>query len=478
LTLHEVVCAGCSRKHVMSESRAREQRVMRCDCGQFVRLDRGLSEADLPVELTDEDHDEATRAVTSLEDIEGAAEAFGLMGSQALKPAGSSGPIDHSDLFDPDDDEATKMVSSPLKLSALLPPAKGDSGTKSNPTSSSPTSSSPGSKPVWFVDLGGTGTVEMTIDKLIMARRSGKIGESAMVWRPGMARWRPVGTLIAAAGSGVARPGAEPRSKPINPKINLPPPSLPSMSPRRENSDPSLAVYDRPAATLEFAADASKTPPPIGGPGRSVPPKAPVRDPARARSAPPSNGSTQGVELGARSAPNSALGRIGNYVPPLPKWAAVAAPLAACLALAGAGALLVRSFRAPRVLPAMSAGPSTAAAIRVPKPEPAAAPEPTSEQAMAEPIIDVDSLSLEKKKRPMARPNGAAPGAPEASPPSEIADAVKADADEDEAEVEISKVKTRDKRDAGARKDPGPGKNTLEGLGERDEKNPFYNPGF
>src|SRR5450432_4379850 len=43
--LHEVACGACGRRHVMSAARAREQRVLRCECGEFVRLDRALPES-------------------------------------------------------------------------------------------------------------------------------------------------------------------------------------------------------------------------------------------------------------------------------------------------------------------------------------------------------------------------------------------------------------------------------------------------
>src|SRR5450432_2826352 len=83
--LHEVACGACGRRHVMSAARAREQRVLRCECGQFVRLDRALTDgqsdpapAPLPVAtparnipdaFDNDDEDEATHMFASLDDV-------------------------------------------------------------------------------------------------------------------------------------------------------------------------------------------------------------------------------------------------------------------------------------------------------------------------------------------------------------------------------------------------------------------------
>ena len=42
--LSEVDCSGCGRHHTLSAEQARKQRVVRCACGQFVRMDRALIE--------------------------------------------------------------------------------------------------------------------------------------------------------------------------------------------------------------------------------------------------------------------------------------------------------------------------------------------------------------------------------------------------------------------------------------------------
>src|SRR5689334_2915949 len=72
--LHEVVCIRCGQRHVMSVARAREQRVMSCNCGELVRLDAELSGANVledPLPHLDElaeydDDDEATRLITTV----------------------------------------------------------------------------------------------------------------------------------------------------------------------------------------------------------------------------------------------------------------------------------------------------------------------------------------------------------------------------------------------------------------------------
>src|SRR3954468_4278694 len=70
---YEVGCEGCGQRHVTSAERAREHRVARCACGQFVRLDRGLAELRsepapaLSAELeATGDEDEATHMLSSL----------------------------------------------------------------------------------------------------------------------------------------------------------------------------------------------------------------------------------------------------------------------------------------------------------------------------------------------------------------------------------------------------------------------------
>lgn len=477
----------------MSDARAREQRVMRCDCGLFVRLDRGLVESEPPAaDLADADFDEATHMFASLDEIERfsrqTAKSDPPAQDKSPSPARSEQPKDIDD-----DDEATRVVSSPLasplRLSAFLPQQQ---AADAKPGNTAP------SKLIWYVDLGGS-TIEMTIDKLIMARRSGKIGESALVWRPGMARWRPVGSLIAAAGSGAQRPLAE-RSRPSNPRISLPPPALPSSplasSPsaaapskpapskpppapsRRENSGPMLAVYERPAATLEFALE-EQAPPRRAEP--SKPP--PSRESGRPISTRPA-ARTEVTELRKASLfpPRS---RAAAFLTSLPGWATIAIPAVACTALAIAGALLVRSLRAPRPLPALST--ATTAAIATPKatPPPPPAPVAPAPEPSPEPIVDVDSLSLEK---PVQRPKLAtvASNAQNEIPAARFM--LEESATETsrqtpgEAEPAEESAKPSAKADAGAAtgatKDAGSAKNPLLDLGDQEEKNPFYNPGF
>ncbi len=249
--VYEVECDGCGRRHGASAEQARKQRVLRCACGQFVRLDRGL------LELRSEP-----------------------------APAIERGSANESAPPDEADEEATHMLSS-LSAVAALGGARGrltqtsihDDEHASRPAprrpmhslSSAPQHPSlpPADKPLWYVDLGGSRTVEMTIEQLIVARRSGKLGEGALVWREGMQSWRPVGTLIPA--TSVAPPRHTPvpsaPSRPPLPAPSRPPAPLPSRptpaaalrppppSPALEATPQSLASYDRPLATLEFALD-------------------------------------------------------------------------------------------------------------------------------------------------------------------------------------------------------------------------------
>src|SRR6188768_1836530 len=76
--LDEVDCSGCGRRHVTNGEQARKLRVLRCECGHFVRLDRALAERRsqpalaAPIEFTsarEEEHaeeDDATQMLSSL----------------------------------------------------------------------------------------------------------------------------------------------------------------------------------------------------------------------------------------------------------------------------------------------------------------------------------------------------------------------------------------------------------------------------
>ncbi|MEP7051385.1 MAG: GYF domain-containing protein [Pseudomonadota bacterium] len=201
--LHVVDCRGCGRTHALSAEEARKQRVLRCDCGQFVRMDRALS---------DVRSEPAPAPITAASSL-----AAGL-----ARPGKGRGTLaslsDHERSVQP----PRTATAAPFRSSSAPPP---------------------GDKPLWYVDLGGAETVEMTIEQLIIARRSGKLGEGALVWRAGMPRWRPVGELIPA--SSAWRPSPPPA--PAGSANALRGPSEPPPS--------ALGSYERPLATLEFALE-------------------------------------------------------------------------------------------------------------------------------------------------------------------------------------------------------------------------------
>ena len=273
--LHEVDCSGCGRRHTLSAEQARKQRVLRCSCGQFVRMDRALPDlrsdpapapqarpsepAPAPAprsELTDSDDadDEQTHVVDSL---------------SALAALGNKAP------------RAPQASLSGAERKSQPPPRAPMRSMSSAP--SRPNSEPPGEKPLWYVDLGGIETVEMTIEQLIIARRSGKLGEGALVWREGMPRWRPVGTLIPAtsAASRPAPPLPPPAPTPRPSPLPLPPPPAAIPTAPSQDTDPaspSLGSYERPLATLEFALEK----PHLAAPRQSLrppPPPAPLAPP-------------------------------------------------------------------------------------------------------------------------------------------------------------------------------------------------------
>jgi hypothetical protein len=243
--LHEVDCSGCGRRHVTNGEQARKQRVLRCECGQFVRLDRALADrrsepTPPPVEIA------------SARSVEEEDPTRLHMASSAVAALNGAGRMRSSQPSLVDDERAARAAlhsrpSSPAPARQRQP------------------SIAPTDKPLWYVDLGGTELVQMTIEQLILARRGGMLGEGALVWREGMASWRPVGTLIPAA-SATSHPAPSPSAAPapapaaasrtpFPTRTPLPKPRT-SASPAPEAAAPrSLASYERPMATLEFAFD-------------------------------------------------------------------------------------------------------------------------------------------------------------------------------------------------------------------------------
>ncbi len=347
--MYEVGCSGCGARHALSPEQARQQRVVRCSCGQFVRMDRALVEPR---------SDPAPAPVTASE--------------TTPKPA-----------------HRTALPS----LSGAL------------------ASASAGDKPPWYVDLGGSETIEMTIEQLIIARRSGKLGEGALVWRAGMPRWRPVGTLIPATSA------------------SLPPPPSPAAGGLRARSPEPAAVslrsYERPQATLEFALEK-----PPAAPARTPSSSAPVR-----RQSDPPPGSPTPLPPAPSLGPINALGPMapstGSSVaatpimatppsagerPPRerPPWVTASFALLLCVLASGTGALLVRSVRVDRRAVLSSDGVSQRAAngrAKLP-----ARPPPTlvaAEPLVSTPVVDVNSLSVERKP-PRAAPRASALGSSQA----------------------------------------------------------------
>src|SRR6478735_5495058 len=228
--LHEVDCSGCGRRHVTNGEQARKQRVLRCDCGYFVRLDRALADrrsepTPPPVEIA------SVRAREEREDEE---EDATRMMSYESAAALNGGPRTRSQRASMVDDE---RVVRPGEHGAQ--PARASSPA---PARQRQHSIAPSEKPLWYVDLGGSELVQMTIEQLILARRGGKLGEGALVWREGMPNWRPVGTLIPAASA-----SAHPAPLPSASSRPAPPAPPPSASSRPAPPTPPPSASSRPA---------------------------------------------------------------------------------------------------------------------------------------------------------------------------------------------------------------------------------------
>ncbi|HEY4106475.1 MAG TPA: DUF4339 domain-containing protein [Polyangiaceae bacterium] len=464
--LHEVACGTCGKRHVMSAARARAQRVLRCECGQFVRLDRALPEERRsdpapapPGELAEAYDDEETHMFSSLEEI------AAMRSSPRVSDVRAS-------IYD-EDDAATRVASSASQLPALrgprapmrsIPPPP--DAPPRRPSSPAQAAVTPGTdKPLWYVDLGGTETVEMTIEQLIIARRSGRLGEGALVWRAGMPEWRPVGTLIpAGSGPQTAPPPAPERNKPALPNA--------------------LASYEKPAKTLEFALEKSESSAPRARPLPATPPAPPRRssrpappgrpptpiprapaavaqepaptadaraqpesvaklDPTNARaevpSTPPRAAITAMPLLGraspappARSSPFAAL-----HYPwrAQPRWVSVGIAVLVFIAASGSGAFVVRTLKLRREPLSLATTQLSATPLAVkPAPESAPAPASPAESAGATSVVDVDSLSVEHRAprvqwKPAAAGAAATPPNAPSMPPNKTSENTGADGD-------------------------------------------------
>ncbi|HKO46280.1 MAG TPA: DUF4339 domain-containing protein [Polyangiaceae bacterium] len=470
--LHEVDCSGCGRRHVTSGEQARKERVLRCDCGHFVRLDRAVAErrsepAPPPVELVrasaDEEEDDATHMLSS-------------MAAVAAISGRGRGRSPQPSLVD--DERVSRPVSRPSTLRSLAPaPARQPS-------------IAPSDKPLWYVDLGGTELVQMTIEQLILARRGGKLGEGALVWREGMPSWRPVGTLIPAA-SASAHPSPLPSASasatptPSRPPVATatpapaptrppPPKRTPPPSPTADDATPqSLASYERPLATLEFAFE---KPEPARAPARSSFPsldssaaqlsRPPTPLPRASLSAfstpfprpaqlpligslatpfPAPRLSPPPAAPAATHAPTSPQALSPSATPPAPpvvrtsdrpgpqalsslefegslserpRWVSACIALVVCVTASAAGASLVRNWKQQKKPQALALPVST---VTAPVLAPATASQPQAIELLhpaassAPRVVDLESLSVERK-RTLPRAQRAAPKPAPAEP--------------------------------------------------------------
>jgi hypothetical protein len=264
--LHEVACDGCGRRFETSDEQASTHRVLRCACGQFVRFDPSSLEpraGSLPpqaAELADANDAEQNGQTQML----GARAEFALA------------------------DPEQRRSPEPSLLDAQRParPVPQRSSHSLTPAPEHVPSTAPADKPHWHVDLGGSETVRMTIEQLIVARRSGKLGEGALVWRKGLPSWRPVGSLIPAVSRPTPTPPAPSRTPPPRVPGPTPPParSPSAMSLPPEDAAHSIVSYERPVATLEFALEKSEEPTRSPLPSQERSPRAATPLPSQERS--------------------------------------------------------------------------------------------------------------------------------------------------------------------------------------------------
>lgn len=460
--LHEVDCNGCGRRHVTNGEMARTQRVLRCDCGYFVRLDRSLADrrsepTPPPVEIASLRSDDAPEEEDSTHLIDPHTAAAILGGSsRSAQPSLS-------------DDERLPRAT------------EREGGLISRPSSPAPArprqlSIAPTDKPLWYVDLGGTELVQMTIEQLILARRGGKLGEGALVWREGMPTWRPVGTLISATSASShpapqASPSTSPSATPMppatatrtpfpgrTPATKRPPPSNP---PPQEVTPRALGSYERPMATLEFALEkqertplvpATRSPLPSVDPSgasllsrpttplpraslasvlstpfprpanlprvgslptpalpssprssRPPPPPPPVPVVTASPAAPVSTPPTAPIS----SAPKARESDRPYPLPQLnhqaadtsserPRWLSACIALVVCVTASAAGASLVRSLKQRPKAPPLAASATAAPVVKVAAQKPAL--EPQAAPSTAPTVVDLESLSVERKR--------------------------------------------------------------------------------
>ena len=434
---HEVDCNGCGRHYQASFEQARKQRVLRCACGQFVRLDRALKER-----LSDP----AQSAATDLESAMG-----GSREEQASLLASAAGAGGRARSRTPE-----PGVLGDERVSRAVPRSTLNSLSQAQWRAPA----TPSDKPLWYVDLGGSETVEMTIEQVIIARRSGKLGEGALVWREGMANWRPVGTLIPANSADRSLTPIPPAAGPVAPPRTLTPSRVENPKPAAEPALPTLGSYERPLATLEFALETPANAAPVTAARSPLPSRVPprVNTPLPRRNTPlprpnasPTSGASrvgpapQPAPVAAAEVPapaprvaplatpfpstpaptlTRALSELRQWSFDRPRWVAACIALTVCIVASGSGALLVRSLKQhkePLTLTANAAPQSAANAHATSRPSDAASPPASATQPL---VVNVESLSVEHgAARPAPRPVApVVPRVPSVKPAPELDD--------------------------------------------------------
>ncbi|HTQ03336.1 MAG TPA: GYF domain-containing protein [Polyangiaceae bacterium] len=137
------------------------------------------------------------------------------------------------------------------------------------------------SAPLWQVNTRGRKVVEMSLDELVRTYKSGKLTARSLVWSEGMPEWAPIGEVSKLMR--MLRPDSEPPAsgaRLIGDETE--PPVAATKSYTSTGSEPptdpgTLAIYERPLATIEFPDAIEPAPesvdeptPAFGGPAPSI----------------------------------------------------------------------------------------------------------------------------------------------------------------------------------------------------------------
>jgi len=234
---------------------------------------------------------------------------------------------------------------------------------------------------LWQVNTRGRKVSEMTDAELLVSFKAGRVTPRSLVWSDGMAEWAPLEEVPALVR--LTKPDSEPPAsgaRPISDEVEAGTKGYASSGSEPPTDPGTLAVYERPLATIEFpqaidAAEVADEPTPAFG----IPPKAAVSTPLpkpTTREATPSP-----KPLAARAEPPVPA------LPPLPPRAHSTFPAPVSSSpLAAALSATVAPSPPP---PAAAAGTSTTARLITPvsTPLPEAAPKssPRAEPASARP---------------------------------------------------------------------------------------------